>query len=581
MNLQDLQQRIKNELDKNESKVSVDITIDGTTFTVSGTVPHSDDPLVLEADSQNLSLNVSKVADFLGHTDFVKKLPTSAQNVAIKTIHLTFKYLRSSSSLVSVSALLGTSIECSYTTPQVTIQVTSIDAKITDPLGKKDFTVTLKGTIKPTHLLPTDVSKFLSKKLNLNIDKNQSLNTTITIKNDPDIVILKASLTDNKTPFDLSKSVSFSDPCLQVDLSGEDSSVGIGGTISVTANSQNLSFDGQFDVTATEANFSLTQTGDQIWKNAFGVNDLNVSELAGTLGMSYDDGLPSIALTGQFNINDFSGGITFAINSSEPTKSMFSASMKKAITLKEVVNTFCDESVTIPSSLSSILDEVSISSAEIYFAPNGATIGEKTFPAGYRFDGTLNFYDLQSTVKVQVDPSKGIEFDADMNKSFAIGGENALVLAAADGKKGGPTISISTLPDNPHLHLSGKATLGEVFSDSVDISFGDENFSFSADSKIFGVYDSTISVDSAFSDLQSSSLKINITIHPSSLSRIEDDVFNSVKNDIINSSGTLSTLQKANNDAKGAWDKIKGEKDSCEKNINEWKSKLRALGVNI
>jgi len=100
--------------------------------------------------------------------------------------------------------------------------------------------------------------------------------------------------------------------------------------------------------------------------------------------------------------------------------------------------------------------------AQLYCAPQKTAIGALTFDEAFFISGAISFLGYDAEATIEIDPSKGIAVDAQMDK-LVIGNETVFSIRASNGE-GGPIVSAATFTQPqqadekfkpPHFYING------------------------------------------------------------------------------------------------------------------------------
>jgi len=384
------------------------------------------------------------------------------------------------------------------------------ESEISIEKDQDKINATLQTKIDPQAILSKDLTEFL-KKVDIDVGTNP-LETSVQIGINPFSAKLNASIPGQKNnkPVKLGDAASLVEPSLVLGFENNEFFIGIDCNVIVKAQAKDLVFDGTIKVETKGAAFVSTMKTP--WTDAFGVSNLTISNLSLDLGLSWTLPAPTIGLAGHFDIGKFNGDMAIKLDSIHPTQSMLAASLNE-IRLDEVISTFCPPQTQIPSEINNFLTQISLSDVQLYVVPQDTTIGtgenQQEFQQGLRFDGTLHFLDFKAGVNVEVEKEKGISFVTQMSPITIC---NVLHLSDSS-EKGGPMISLATFdrpPENkPHLTISGKASVKDIFSSDMHITFSNNVFSFEISPTIFECFNATIKAENvSLNDLANSNLTV-------------------------------------------------------------------------
>lgn len=259
------------------------------------------------------------------------------------------------------------------------------------------------------------------------------------------------------------------------------------GVVRALINGELLKFTGGLEVQPRGAALQTTMQG--MWVRAFGVDGLDISDIALDLGLSFAPPLPSVGLAGTLRLGDFRGAAAVRFDTMNPARSMLRIAFDR-LSLLEIVTTFgaASQSATLPRTTFDILAQIGFENVEIHVAPLPTRIGELTFEQGVRAAGRLVLPDFAVTVAMRCDPARGISASGsmapiDLAGLFSIGGNEA-------GR--GPEFSLRLIVGEPFgMTVDGRASLLGIVA-SVHVELSQTGFEFTLSGPVYGVFRGTI-----------------------------------------------------------------------------------------
>ncbi|WP_089720773.1 hypothetical protein [Candidatus Entotheonella palauensis] len=241
------------------------------------------------------------------------------------------------------------------------------------------------------------------------------------------------------------------------------------------------------DTTISPDDVSIALALGSPWRNPFGIGGLTIETVILSIEVE-----PAFAV-GIYGDIDFGKGVEVKVGAQfvdGETPDFLEAELDGTVTLTDVIETFT--SIKPPSALSS----VSISNFKIYVVANplGVTIGTLTFPPGFSFHGTIDFFGFTVTASVDVSETR-LSASGTMSK-LDLGG--IFVLSDASGAHC-PDFSIDTSPEAgaPVLAISAKAVFMGL-SESVSGEVTDDGFFFELKESLHAALSSTNSVTASY-----------------------------------------------------------------------------------
>jgi len=358
----------------------------------------------------------------------------------------------------------------------------------------------------------------------LNLSENLSLPVNIRISVDPFSAELAAKISED-SPIDIS-GIRLTNPQLQMGVGMSDPYFGVGATVEMVLNGQIIQVQGNIDVEANGAQIEAIFDGSLSWNEIFGIPaSVSTTNPTVVFGFSFQ-GLPTLGLSGDFQIDQLAGTLAVSLNSMNPAQSMLSGTFEE-IKLDGLVSTFCESGVQVSAELAEILSQTSLSDVNLYIVPTNTTIGEDEYEAGFKFSGDLHVMGLGSTVNVELNPKKGIDFSADMNKPLAIG--SVLTLSGDEGTDG-PSIAICTYSDNPKFAFSGLAIVSDVFSVATEITTANGACSFMVDADVFNYFHLQMDADNIkLSDLSTFNCDLTLKMNVDQIGILISNVLNNIQ----------------------------------------------------
>lgn len=212
-------------------------------------------------------------------------------------------------------------------------------------------------------------------------DKEFSLNLLV-----PDVILSSSvSLRDSKLFIKTPMSAGSGKP-----------SVGFSSSIEVKLQDDVLKFFGSVSFDATEVSVTISLRMEGVWKKAFGIKRLSVSNLGGKIGLSaIPPYITKIGLDGTATIGDESdpkpvvGTLSFMVNMLDPTQNYFYGSLS-SLTINDIFNKILGLDIKLPSILG---DSGFDKGLEVSYASlDQITDFNIAIPAGHHFKGkSLSF----------------------------------------------------------------------------------------------------------------------------------------------------------------------------------------------
>ncbi len=407
----------------------------------------------------------------------------------------------------------------------------------------------------------------------LKLSEDLSLPVNIRIGVDPFSAELAAKLSED-SPIDIS-GIKLTNPQLQMGVGMTNPYFGVGATVEMNLNGQNIQVLGNIDVEENGAKLEAIFKGTLAWNDIFGIPaKVSTTNPTVVFGFSFQ-GMPTLGLSGDFQIDQLAGNLAISLNSINPAQSMLSGTLDQ-IKLDGLVSTFCKSGVQIPGELADVLNQSSLSNVNIYIAPTDTTIGEEDYKAGFKFSGTLDIMGLSTSVNVDLDPGKGVDFNADMDGPLAIGG--VLVLSGDEGKAG-PNIAICTYPDNPKFAFSGLAIVSGLFSVAADVSISNGACSFLVDADVFNYFKLHIDAENIkISDLSTFNCDLTLMINVDQINALIANVLNNIH---LAASDTKSAADQAKKNLDNANTSLDSVYDSITKGMqNAITNKQNQINAN-
>ncbi|WP_199610622.1 hypothetical protein [Flocculibacter collagenilyticus] len=378
-----------------------------------------------------------------------------------------------------------------------------------------------KGMAFYSHLNPNQGALSNVTKL-FKLSNLPPLATEISVSTSPLAMELAASLDIDALNID---GLKLHAPALKMGLIAGSPYLGLGAMVEFKVDSHTIQIESDFDVSANGANLTAEYLGSLSWHDVFGIPaTVVITEPTIVVGISFE-GLPTVGLSGSFQIDQVSGDLNVLFNAANPANSMLAGSLSE-LTLKELTQTFCHNTIALPTELEQTLSEIGLSNIELYIAPTDVKIGDKTFKADYKFAGQLNILGTTATTDVELDPTQGFSFDANINKPLHI---KNIVRVASNDNKTGPLVQLSTLKSNPHFTLSGLISIENVLRANADISISDQHSRFDVTTNIYNVMKASIAASVDSSSLLESDMKVAIDIESGEFDKIAKNINHALK----------------------------------------------------
>ena len=319
----------------------------------------------------------------------------------------------------------------------------------------------------------------------------KSLQVFAAIGTDPRKMVIEARVPGS---FPIQDNISFGDITFRLQPSPTEFSVTLLGTLFAKLGDSSLQFIGGLGIKvvpgAFQANLQATMLGT--WSNPFGVEGVDVSDVAAELGIAFPPVRPSVGIAGSLRVGDFTGSVALKFDSANPAKSMLAVAFNRLV-LMDVFKTFCPPHVvnTVPNEISQVLNTTQFEDVGIYIVPQPTSIGELQYEQGISLKGKMTIFDLNASAHLKIDQNSGILIDAEMD---AINVGDILKITGA-GDDPNPSLFLDLRTTSvPEVDITGAIEiLGLKREAKVKIS--DEGFYFLMGGKLFDLFEASIEVE--------------------------------------------------------------------------------------
>lgn len=435
-------------------------------------------------------------------------------------------------------------------------------------------TLFIETELNPAQLVAEPVKTFLTH-IGVEIPQDE-VSTDLTVIPQPLTARLSMAMLSEK-PVELIKNSKFfiEGLRLEFDAAAQNPAFGLGADLEFTFSNQTFELAGTILAKIDEATIQATQKKPAIWKDALGIEGLDLSDLNLVVGLSYA-GVPTIGFGGKFLINaaELSGSVAFLFDAGNPGTSVLSLSFSK-IDLAQCFDLFFPARAQAP--VRSVLRQISFEDCNLYFAPEGCTIAGVGYPAGFRIRGDAAFFGWGNKLDVQVEPAHGMMFDCEMDKAVKLAGVFALH-SATDSKRG-PHLAFSTDPKPAlaSLTASGVLEIAGAFRESTTVTFDETSFHVDVTTTFFCTPAVSLKADAEFAQIANSGLIVHLTL--TGIDKLAGTVNSALKNAAHAAASALSEAQDAVRKAKHDLAPLKSAYEGLQRELSYLKKKYNHASI--
>lgn len=313
-----------------------------------------------------------------------------------------------------------------------------------------------------------------------------SLSVYAAISDEPSKIVLQAALEGDCK---LAENVYFGNVAFQL-RAAPAFSIALVGTVRAILDSSPLVFTGGMRVGPRQAVLKVTMDGT--WKEPFGTEGLEVSDVALDLGVSYPPFVPVIGIAGSLKIRDFEGSAAIKFDSANPARSMIAVAFNQ-LHLDDVVGALCADEIkaAIPDELQNTLREIRFEDVDLYIAPQPTQIGDRQFEQGLSLEGSLYLSDLRAYARTVIDRAEGVLVQGELDAIKV--GEVFKLTGAEDAAN--PSLFIELKRSEvPSVNITGEVELLGM-SRATDIHISDDGFRFFTEGNLFGQFACTLEAE--------------------------------------------------------------------------------------
>jgi hypothetical protein len=302
------------------------------------------------------------------------------------------------------------------------------------------------------------------------------------IASDPSQAALEAALAGRIA---LGEGVAMTGSVVRLRLDGP--SLAIVGTAEILLSGTTLQFEGALAVAPRSATLSATLRGT--WRDPFGLQSIELTDVALKLGVSYPPLAPVVAIAARLKVGAVTGAVAVQLDTSQPTHCMLAVRFDR-LAMLDMLESFGGSQLTglLPAPLRDLLGSLSWSAVDVYIVPQGTWIGTTFFPPGFRLQGRLSVLGASAFARVEIQRGALLSAAGEVDP-IAIPGLFQLVGASGAGKAA--LLLELALGRPPRFELDGAVELlGMRASARILLSSG--GFSFEAQGQLFGAFSATV-----------------------------------------------------------------------------------------
>lgn len=411
-------------------------------------------------------------------------------------------------------------------------------------LSKTDETesLALSTAYEPSDLVPDAVEKFMDH-VGIGVPQVEVTTELLLIPNPRTARFRLAMMSGQPVRLVAKSNFAIQSLWLEIDVAEANAAFGLGIDVAFPFHDQSFEFTGSVLAEANEVTVQARQKLPAVWKNPLGIQGLDLSQLNLELGISYE-GLPTIGIGGDFSVkipdsgSTFTGKVEFLFDAGNPALSVFQVQFKY-IDLSEFFDLFFPGHSKSP--IHKLLQQFRFSDCGLYFAPEGCSIAGVPYPQGFSVHGAASFFGWKNELKVEVDPTQGIDFDCHMDSSIHIA--QIFELYDPDHPAKGPAFTFSTHPEagDPILKITGAIEIAGVLNDKTDVLFDETQFHIDLTARLFQTAGVRITTSAAFAHIASSSLEV--TLELTGIEDLERKINSTLRADAKAAAKTISKLE--------------------------------------
>lgn len=258
-------------------------------------------------------------------------------------------------------------------------------------------------------------------------------------------------------------------------------------TVRARVGDDQLTFIGGLEVQPRGASLQGTMKGR--WTNAFGVEGLDVENVALDLGLSFAPLLPVVGLAGTVRVGAVTASAAIRVDTRNPAYSMLQVKLNR-IYLIDLVAAFAGPELNrgLPEVARILLSEVGMEDVELRVVPVATRIGAIEFEAGLNVAGRLRIQDFSAAAQGRVDPAGGVRIRGIADPIDLAG---LFTLTGNDGKSG-PMLDFTLVSGEPFsMIVDGRASL-LGFTQRAYIRVHERGFEFEVSGPVFGLFQATV-----------------------------------------------------------------------------------------
>ena len=370
--------------------------------------------------------------------------------------------------------------------------------------------------------------------------------------------------------FALADNVTFGNVVFELSPAPTAFSLRLLGDLSVVLDDNPLRFVGGLVFTITPAlTAGITATMEGSWVEPFDVKGVIVSDVALDLGLRFGPIVPTIGIAGSLVLGSgkdtVTGSAAVKFDAANPGKSMIAVGFNRLF-LNEVINAFCQPGLAraIPRSLSQTVLNMSMEDVDVYIVPQPTQIGTLKYEQGLTVQGTTRFWGVSSALYANIDYTKGIVVEGEIDPVSAAGG--AFELTGAGGKPKA-AIDLNLLQGQPfYFNINGAVSLLGLKREA-EITITDGGFAFTISGKIFDLFEATLTA-SGSDPTKGRSFMIAATMKNDLIEYLQDKASEAIEEAAKGAMAEISKAQRTLNRAQN-------DVDSLDRQIKNMKSKIQ------
>ncbi len=346
-----------------------------------------------------------------------------------------------------------------------------------------------------------------------------TLDLRAAIASDPSQSALEAALAGRIA---LGEGVAMTGCVVRLRLDGP--SLAIAGTAEILLSGTTLPFEGALAVSPRSASLQAALRGT--WRDPFGFQGIELTDVALELGVSYPPLAPVVAIAAKLKVGAVTGAVAVQLDASQPTHCMLAVRFDR-LAMLDMLESFGSSQLTglLPAPLRDLLAGLSWSAVDVYIVPQGTYIGTTFFPPGFRLQGRLSVLGASAFARVEIQRGARLSAAGEVDP-LEIPGLFKLVGASGAGKAA--LLLELALGQPPRFEIDGAVELLGMRASARILLVGG-GFSFEAQGKLFGAFSATVRASGA-SIGNATGFSLAVTMHADLLGYLAQQAIALIRN---------------------------------------------------